>query len=283
MSLKLRERKQKGTNYVAIDADSLVYSIGFAAQKKNEQGELVVDNIANILHSVKMNLNSIIEQCEAGSWDVFISGKDNFRNEVSELYKSKRTADKPLAYNDIRNYLKNVWNAIEADGCEADDLVSIKLWEAHKKNKTDVIAATIDKDIRNTPGRFYNYKTEEFSTVTLEQANYNLAKQCLTGDWQVDQVLGCGKVADKVYKSGKKKGQKYQAREGIGPKEAEKILSGCSTFGEMLCAIGVQYAIMFDDPEDTLWEQVALLHMLREPLGTYQPGEEILGKLYEQS
>jgi len=62
--------------------------------------------------------------------------------------------------------------------------------------------------------------------------------------------------------------------------EAEKILSHCKDFKEMLCAIGVQYAVMFDEPEDMLWQQVSLLHMAREPLGTYEPGEEILGDLY---
>jgi hypothetical protein len=71
---------------------------------------------------------------------------------------------------------------------------------------------------------------------------------------------------------------------GIGDKppwkKAQKILADCETEQEMLCKVGLHYAIYFDDPEEMMWKNAALLYMLREPLGTFEPGKEIMGKLY---
>ena len=95
------------------------------------------------------------------------------------------------------------YQAVMADGMEADDLVSIWAYEARELELPYCVVG-IDKDLLQIPGNHYNFNKQEGQFVDDDTANLNLMLQCLTGD-STDNIPGI---------------------KGIGPKKADKILSG---------------------------------------------------------
>lgn len=121
-----------------------------------------------------------------------------------------------------------------------------------------------------------DYPYRKVFEVSEHEAMYNLYYQMLVGDLQTDNIMGCGSYKTLVYKSGKKKGQEYTKRVGIGPAKAKKILEGCTTEEEMYEAVWVNYysylcTVMGDTEENlaeetdkVITENARLLFMIRE-------------------
>lgn len=196
-----------------IDADGLVYRVGFASDSNNDkQGE----ELSHCLHGLKETLSHIY-----GLFDgprparVFLQGPGNYRERVATLqpYKGNRDPSaKPRWYEEIRHYLVEYHGAELISGMEVDDMCSIIQWE-HKDRSTCIVSS--DKDLRNTPGYHYNWVKKELDYVPLAQANYNFWKQVLTGD-SVDNIRGLPKV---------------------GPKTADKILAGKTSWVDLHNAV----------------------------------------------
>lgn len=77
--------------------------------------------------------------------------------------------------------------------------------------------------------------------------------QMLTGD-TTDGIIGCGVMEEKVYKSGKKAGESYTRRDGIGAVEAFEIVDGSPSYYEGLQRVLTQYVIRFGER----WQEEAL-------------------------
>lgn len=175
---------------LVIDADIVLYSCGFATD-----GEPVSHSCSN----VKKLLTRIMDQCQHNEEDtiVLLTGKDNFRDEVATIlpYKGNRLdAPKPSNYKEMKDYLINVWDAQVVEGEEADDMMG-KL--ATDPLNDDVIIATLDKDLAMIPGVHYNWRKDEFVTVTEEEGERAFIKQLLTGD-ATDNIPGLKKITGKV-------------------------------------------------------------------------------------
>jgi len=111
--------------------------------------------------------------------------------------------------------------------------------------------------------------------VTEEQAYTFFYRQLLTGD-TVDNILGCGIRELHTYKSGKKKGQDYMKRRGVGPKEAEKLLPIGKDEIAMYTQVVAKYKEYFNSEwEDKLREMADLLWIRRERDTRWEPPEEI--------
>lgn len=209
---------------VLIDGDILTYRVGFACQKteyyipdthrgtiklghkKGEakrlaiqhgykiddiHSELVVDPIEHCLHSVKIVVESIIVETKASSFRLFLTGSNNFREHLVDYYKmNRKDAKKPHYYQEIRDYLMNHWDGEMNEDQEADDALSIAQWPVWKNtlDKTTCIA-TIDKDLKNTPGWNYNFVKKEMIFIDEDQANLNFYAQLITGD-MTDNIPG---------------------------------------------------------------------------------------------
>ena len=168
---------------VLIDLDPIVYRIGFASEKKNEDGVVVPDPIGFCLHSVKVYLKGVYKDTKATSARGFLSSSDNFRDRVVPDYKGNRAGfTKPHHYKAIREYLVNHFNAEVQIGIEADDRLGLEQTD-------DTIIATIDKDLMIVAGRHYNYVTGVFTTVTPEEGIKNFYGQMLSGD-ATDYIAG---------------------------------------------------------------------------------------------
>ena len=135
------------------------------------------------------NLNRVCEQMLAPrhtGYKMFIGGGGNFRYEIYPDYKlNRRDADRPIHLEEMREHLIRKYGAVEVMGEEVDDRVS---WEQCLSTVPTCIVS-IDKDLLNTPGAHFNYDKDSYLEITEEVANYNFAKQLLSGD-STDNVKG---------------------------------------------------------------------------------------------
>jgi hypothetical protein len=243
-----------------IDGDQMIYACGFASQ-----GE----PIAHTLKLIKNKLTEIIEATKCGDdYELYIEGEGNFREgiAVTKGYKANRVSAKPLAFDAIREYMVNVWNAVEVEGMETDDKVSIELWKDFVKGGEGVILSSPDKDLLNTPGWHYNPRTKETTWITENQAGRHFAFQLLTGD-TVDNIGGLPNMAS----TSKIRYDVKLKTKGCGKVSAKKVLSSSSTFEKgvedvLTCYYewGDQEGMSVDQTYDYFMEQAQLLWMVRE-------------------
>lgn len=177
-----------------IDLDIVLYSVGFAAEN---------DPIEFACHSAKKLIQSIVEETDADEYVGYLSGKENFRDDVATLqpYKGNRLdAPKPRHYADLKSYLLKHHNAIISDGVEADDLLGI----ACTTDDGNInILCSLDKDLNMIEGLHYNWRRKELYVVEPEEADEFFIEQLLTGD-STDNIPGLKRVTGKVASKKKK-------------------------------------------------------------------------------
>lgn len=188
------------TTHALVDADSIVYGVGFSTEDASES--VAASEMAKFMEKM------IYVENDCETYDMWITGKTNFRNEiaVTQPYKGQRTGKKPKHYDFLRDYLVKGWDAKVSEGEEADDCVSIA---AYASDPEHYLICSLDKDLDNVRGWHYCWRGKKKGRyyVTEEQALLNFYKQILTGD-RIDSIQGI---------------------HGIGPVKADKILRGCVT------------------------------------------------------
>ena len=188
-----------------IDADILVYRIGFASEDSSEA-------IAKV--RMREFLEDMLLFNGFEDYTGYISGKQNFRTDIAKTapYKGNRKAPKPKHYDALREYLLKDWEFTLVEGQEADDAIGIRAYELDPE---EFSICTIDKDLDMIRGNHYNFVKDLFYDVTEEEALFNFYKQILTGD-RVDNIIGL---------------------KGIGDVKAKRILEECKTENEMYLAV----------------------------------------------
>ena len=221
-----------------LDSDIIAYRCGFACENEKE-------SIA--LHRVDTMLVDIILDADHGdffydTWQLFLTGKNNFRYEyaVTAPYKGNRTAPKPKHLKAIREHLLKDWGAIMCDGQEADDAIAI---EATKLGDTSIMV-TLDKDFNQVPGWHYNFVKKEHFFVNEEEGRRFFYTQILTGD-KADNIIGLFK---------------------IGPVKATKLLADANTEKEMYDVCVEAY-----DSADRVIENARLLWLRRHDGQIWEP------------
>ena len=201
-------------------------------------------SIGNLKRICNQMITPPFAEDEEITYQMYIQGSGNFREEIYEDYKGNRnSADKPVHMEEMVDYLKNVWGAIVVEGEETDDKVSYLQYQSYMSSTyPSTCIVTIDKDLKNTPGYNYNYDKKELIFITPEEADLNFARQLLTGD-STDNIPGL---------------------KGMGPKTAVKILPEWRedwldiVIHHYKAKIGAKW-------EDWLNLNGRLLHMRREP------------------
>ena len=210
-----------------LDADILVYKIGFASEDVSE--EICLGRVTKLVNEI------VYQDLKCDDYKAYITGKGNYRNElaVTEPYKGNRKdAKRPVHYDAIRTHLQRL-GAELVEGSEADDAV------ATEATKTGGWIVSIDKDLDQVAGWHYNFVKHEEYYVTEEEGLRNLFTQVLTGD-RTDNIIGL---------------------KGIGPKKAEKLLQDCKTEREYYDACLKAY----DGNQLRVDENLNLLWLRREP------------------
>lgn len=145
---------------------------------------VAMETIETTIYGIRQQLGFDLD------YTVYISGKGNFRKDITDTYKANRKdIPKPEHYTFCRQYLAGNHPTVLVDYMEADDALGIAQTE-------DTIIASIDKDLLTIPGRHYNITTKVQSTVSETEAFYNFCSQMLTGDTvdNIKGVRGIGKV-----------------------------------------------------------------------------------------
>ena len=219
-----------------IDADIVCYRIGFASQDVSEK--LCLSRCAEFMEELVM-------KPWVGDYQGFLTGSNNYRKEIAVTapYKGNRTADKPIHYDLIREYLIKAWGCIVVEDQEADDAIGIKAYEI--RDIDEYIIMSIDKDLDMIRGWHYNFIKDKKYLIDDLKAIRHFYTQILTGD-RVDNIAGL---------------------RGIGPKKAAKILEDCITEADMYKAVLEAY----DNDETRVLENGQLLWIRRKENQIWSP------------
>lgn len=154
------------------------------------------------------------------------SPSKTFRNDLYPEYKANRKKQPPPAHIEywkprIIKLCVEKYQFFIADNIEADDVLSI-MREA--EGFDEIIFCSPDKDIRQIPGKHYNYGVKEdhpkvWEEIDIHEAAYRFWLQMLIGD-STDNVKGC---------------------KGIGEEKAPKIVRREMTIEEMKEAVRTAY------------------------------------------
>lgn len=187
-----------------IDGDIIVYSCGFSADSQMK-ARFVNEGVENVeaaleqedyLRYALANCKTVIQDITAqytGGHRLFLTGSGNFRERMATIkpYKGNRdVTHRPKYYNEIKQYLIEVWGAEVIHGREADDALGCAQTAAEPDT---TIIVSIDKDLDNIPGHHYNWRKKEAYYVEQEQADINFWTQVLTGD-TTDNIPGLPKI-----------------------------------------------------------------------------------------
>lgn len=173
-----------GNRVALVDGDMIPYIIGYTisdmvliraqTRVKSGQVERIEDTpeCKQACDRVNSMLNSWVYAAECDAARIFLTKSDtNFRLRMAftKPYKGNRKAEKPPFFYEMREHLMSVHGATLADGEEADDLMSIAQWDAHRKflqengNEfpiggaehkafSDTVIVSADKDLMIVPG-----------------------------------------------------------------------------------------------------------------------------------
>ena len=207
-----------------IDADIVAYRC--AASCDVREGGVIIDSSDEeiALLRVEQLMQEILHATEADSYRCFLSPSKNFRYEAYPEYKANRK-DKvdPTHRKACKQYLMDSWNGEIFPGYETDDALA---WSQQKLNiilgfdpQDITVISSIDKDLKQVPGKHYDFVKKEWSDVTEIQGLSTVYQQVLIGD-KTDNLFGL---------------------KGIGPKKAAKYLEGCYTEQEMFNTVYDMY------------------------------------------
>lgn len=164
---------------VLIDGDSLPYVTCYNGVKEG------LTELEDYKRKTDNYILAILQCVASSSYIMFLSGKDNFRYkiEAQKPYKGNRGGgEKPLFFDEIRQYLIDTYKAVVTDGCENDDL--LVMTQVYYKNNTDIktCIGSMDKDLQQCAGYHINIKTLTVTEVDKDKALYNLWIQVAKGN-----------------------------------------------------------------------------------------------------
>ena len=271
---------------ILVDADILLYQIGFATQRniysvwlEGHEGDpsYVMSDKRKLnkilkLHEYELHkeiyvqpflsASTTIDQVIAGlkkrlgtpscNMELYLTGENNFREEVATIlpYKGNRTQDKPVHYQRRKEYLIGKHQALVIGDEEADDALSYNQYRFNKEGTSSIICS-IDKDLNQVPGWHYNSTKDKVYHVTQAEGIRWFYEQLLQGD-SADNIPGL---------------------KGVGPKTATTILSECTGPEQMEAAVIEKYKEQYaeEDVEDIIIEVGQLLFMRTYPNEMWYP------------
>lgn len=198
-----------------IDADLVAFRSSAAAEKED-------CNIA--VYYAENLIDQIVSEVGASSYQLYLTGKSNFRYQIYPEYKGNRLdMYRPRHLHDVRGVLLDRHSAILSVGCEADDLLGVA--QCSGVEKTTI--CSLDKDLLMIPGRHYSWEISGVSKGTrwVKPANHRIIDEDQALRWFYTQVL-IGDNADNI-----------KGASGVGKVGAAKILAGCNTHAEYIEAI----------------------------------------------
>ena len=163
-----------------IDADFVTYKACASAEDEIDFTDdviLVVSRFSEVMANVRRELKKIEKEFlwDAPELVLFFSDSKNFRKKIYPDYKGHRNRKKPCGYKRAIRELANEFELVTMNTLEADDALGIYATQ-HPGN----IIVSPDKDLRQIPGRLYDFK--ELTLITPEEGKQWHYIQTLAGD-----------------------------------------------------------------------------------------------------
>ena len=234
--------------HVLIDADILTYSIPYMFMDEAEEDVC--------LTTLDKKIEEIIKETKAKTYQLYLTGKGNFRNKIATTapYKGQRKKEKPTHYQASRDYMVKCWDAEVIDGMEADDAIAI-----YATQNKDCVIASGDKDLFQIEGWHYKWKVAErpdrlWYVTELGSLELDSKRKLVFDGWKgffAQMIIG-DKVDNVVGLKGKADVFAYEA------------LGGCNSFKELSEIVENLYKEEFKDSYHQRFdENFNLLYMLR--------------------
>jgi DNA polymerase-1 len=231
----------KPSRTLLIDGDITLYQIACKVEVATDWGEgmwTLHSDLKQGIPAFDTQIEKYIEDLQADSVKICLTGRANFRKDIFPEYKLNRVAKrKPLILQALREYVQGKYDCLCENALEADDIMG--LYSQQCTNTDERIIVSIDKDMRTIPCKL-SVDGEEIINISSQEANYNFALQCLTGD-STDNFSGCP---------------------GVGPAKARQILEAADNF--YWPAIVKAYEKV-DLTEDDAIQQARMAYILRLP------------------
>ena len=181
---------------IICDADSILFATAFAMKD---------EPLSSAITKVDDFLTSIANSCSAESILVCLTEGKSWRRHharTKEYKGNRKDRVLPPYLNDLRAHMKDKWKAFYVSHWEADDLIFMAR-TVYKQRYPDykIFLATNDKDCRQYPGNFIDFKKMIFFTITPDEAQKSLWTQMIVGDStdNIAGIQGIGKVgAEKI-------------------------------------------------------------------------------------
>lgn len=219
--------------YTIIDADSIIFKIAFDKKQTPEDIEQYGDQTLRTFDDVKKQYDEyvdiILKNIRSTHYKLLFTQR-SFRYSINSDYKKTRQDkpfEKPKHFDALKEYALSRKDALVASNLEADDLVGIIAYWATNTEKQLVIVGW-DKDLYQIPGIHYNPTKNEIYVINVEESEYLLWKQVLSGD-STDNIQGIP---------------------GIGLKKAENILQdvGINEYPNVVLNTYIQKFGLLDGP-----------------------------------
>ncbi len=173
----LKHWPREGELTALVDADTIPYIVGYTStlqeylKFKNSPEPFKSDVWLDKIDHANYILNTWIEQAGCDSALLFLTNsEDNFRLEIGTVkeYKGQRREEKPPFFKELKTWIEKEHKAIMSNKCEADDEISIEVWNRHRrwakengashlwkpehKASCDFVIISKDKDLKIIPG-----------------------------------------------------------------------------------------------------------------------------------
>jgi hypothetical protein len=206
------------------------------------------EEIRFAFHAMNTTIDALKASCKAESVELYISGKNNFRDnlELPSKYKGKRegVSIKPLQLSECREYLINKKGAIVVDEMEVDDMLAHRCYEGLQQG-TKTVAATLDGDQQGVAGWYYNWTKMKEPFLVKGLGEMYLIKENKDFDgygrafffaqWVLGDSVDCFKPCEIA-------GKKF------GVVSMYNLLKDCKTDQEYVQAIYNQYKKWYPEP-----------------------------------
>ena len=241
---------------IAIDADLMVYTIGFSCQQVIDFGD-DYDHVH--ISGDKVRASSMLaaeatklrEHFGTKARIVFCLSdpKENFRKDVLESYKGNRnnSSNRPCMFSFIREWFMHNTECRWEPRLEADDLLGIMATGPER-----ALMVSIDKDLLTIPGILYDPETLTPQKTNAAQAHYNHLFQTLCGD-AVDNYKGCP---------------------GLGKVKAARLLDEDCSWDAVVAAFAKAHKVDAEEAEELALVQARVAYILHHE--DYKDGEVTL-------
>ena len=182
-----------------IDADTIAFACAASAEG---QQLFVAESRANEM------VENILAATNSDEYELWLTGKGNFRYSVYPEYKANRIDTyRPTYEKEVKAFLTKEWQANWTEGIEADDQLGVRNIELNYQ----AIMCHIDKDLNQLPGRHYNWELRRMGNVIRESRHYTITPK--EGNRYFYYQLLTGDATDNI-----------KGAMGIGPKKASALL-----------------------------------------------------------